>query len=72
MWELAGSRCDREESRQAGRQAGRAARERWAEITEMSWPGVEEECRRRPRRNDHARENVIVQPNGRIMLHSRA
>ena len=38
MWELAGSRFDREESRQAGR----AARERWAEITEMSWPGVEE------------------------------
>ena len=66
VWELAGSRCDREESRQAGRQAGRAARERWAEITEMSWPGVEEECRRR--RNDHAHEDVIVQANGRIML----
>lgn len=66
VWELAGSRFDREESRQAGR----AARERWAEITEMSWPGVEEECRRK--RNDHAHEIVIVQPNGRIMLPSRA
>ena len=37
-------------------------------ITELAWPGVEEGCRRK--RNDHADENVIVQPNGKIMLHS--